>query len=85
MMPWTPLNECHPPKPADSPMPHAHTEYQLWPVSPSGEMACFSEIPADPTGHRSGHGMRQIFCKFDTSRLLSILKMDNKPDIHADI
>lgn len=28
---------------------------RIWPVSPSGEMAYFSEIPARPTGHRGGH------------------------------
>ncbi len=58
---------------------------RIWPVSPVGEMACFSEIPAHPTGHRSGHKMRQSFCKLATIRLLSIIKIDNKPDIHADI
>jgi hypothetical protein len=58
---------------------------RIWPVSPSDEIACFSEIPAHPTGHRSGHGTCQSFCGFNTTRLLSIINMDNKPDIHADI
>ena len=31
----------------------------IGPVSPSGEMACFSETPAQIAGHGSGHERRQ--------------------------
>jgi hypothetical protein len=57
----------------------------IGPVSPAGEMACFSETPAQIAGHGSGHERRQESGALSSNCLFSRINTDNEPDIYADI
>jgi hypothetical protein len=57
----------------------------IGPVSPAGEMACFSETPTQMTGHGCGHERRQESGVIPSNCLFSSINTDNAPDIYADI
>jgi hypothetical protein len=55
------------------------------PISPADEMAFFSEIPGQTTGHECGHETRQESGALSSSGLCSSVNTDDEPDIYADI